>query len=114
MRSVGSPVLALAAALIVAASTSAQPPGEGKKPDRPGDGGPGGPPPGFKGGFPRPGQVLPGFLQGRLKLTPEQRKQVEELQKEVDDRLAKILTEEQKKTLQEAPKGFGPPGGPGR
>jgi hypothetical protein len=74
-----------------------------------GPGGPGGPPP-------RPGQILPPFLRDMLELTPEQMKQVDELQKEVDSKLAKILTEEQRKRLQEMrPPGRGGrgPGGPG-
>jgi Spy/CpxP family protein refolding chaperone len=80
---------------------------------------PGGPPGGFggppggPGGPPQPGQVLPGFLQEMLNLTAEQKKQVEELQKEVDAKLAKILTAEQKKTLQQMPGPFSFPGGPG-
>jgi Spy/CpxP family protein refolding chaperone len=54
-----------------------------------------------------------------LNLTAEQKKQLEELQKEVDGRLAKILTEEQRKQLQEMRPGPGgrgpgrPPGGEG-
>jgi hypothetical protein len=54
------------------------------------------------------------MLQEQLKLTAEQKKKIEELQKEVDAKLAKILTEEQKKSLQEmrpGPGGFGPAGG---
>ena len=71
------------------------------------------------GGFgppPRPGQVLPPFLQGMLKLTAGQKKELEKLQKEVDARLAKILTAEQKKQLGEMGRGFGRggPGGRGR
>ncbi|MBV9125338.1 MAG: EF-hand domain-containing protein [Planctomycetes bacterium] len=78
-----------------------------------GPGGPGGFGPGPMGPPPRPGQVLPDFLQDRLNLTPDQKKQVEDLQKEVDARLGKILTPEQKKQLQERPRGFGRgPGGP--
>jgi Spy/CpxP family protein refolding chaperone len=49
-----------------------------------------------------------------LKLTAEQKKKLEELQKEVDAELAKLLTEEQKKSLEEMrqnPFGFGRPGG---
>jgi hypothetical protein len=49
----------------------------------------------------QPGQVLPGFFQDRLQLTAEQKKQVEELQKEVDARLGKILTEDQRKKMRE-------------
>jgi hypothetical protein len=87
-------------------------------------GGPGGPPGGPGGppgrigsgafGPPAPGQLLPPFLQDRLKLTAEQKKQLEELQKEVDSKLDKILTEEQRKQLKEMRRGFGPrgPGGP--
>jgi Spy/CpxP family protein refolding chaperone len=85
---------------------------------------PGGPP-GFPGGPfepAKPGQILPGPLQDQLKLTAEQKKKLEELQKEVDAKLAKILTEEQKKSLEEMRQnpfrggfgpggGFGPPGG---
>src|SRR5262249_2587785 len=74
------------------------------------------------GGFgppPQPGQVLPTSLKDRLKLSDEQKKQADELQKEVDARLDKLLTDEQKKQVQEPPRVFGvpaPPGGvrPGR
>jgi hypothetical protein len=87
-------------------------------------GGPGGPPPGGFGGPggpmfgpPRPGEVLPAMLQQRLQLSAKQKSQVAELQKEVDAKLAKILTEEQRAQLEEmrqrGPGGFGPPGGPG-
>jgi Spy/CpxP family protein refolding chaperone len=79
----------------------------GRAPAQPG-GFPGGP-----GGPPQPGQVLPGPVQERLNLTPEQRKQLEELQKDVDARLAKILTAEQKKALQDLQAGGGPGGFPG-
>ena len=75
---------------------------------------PGGFPGPFPGGFPpapfappQPGQVLPTFIQDQLKLTAEQKKQLAELQKEVDDKLAKILTAEQKKSLQEVRPGAG-------
>ncbi len=93
-------------------------------------GGPGGfGPPGGPGGPggpmmapPRPGEILPSFHQRALDLTPEQKAQLDELQKDVDSRLAKILTDAQKKTLDQmrrrgpgGPGGFGPPGrrGPG-
>jgi Spy/CpxP family protein refolding chaperone len=74
------------------------------------------------GGFPggpfelfKPGQILPAAIQDQLKLTAAQRKQIAELQAEVDAKLAKILTAEQKKALEQTgPGGFGPPGfGPG-
>jgi hypothetical protein len=83
-----------------------------------GAGGPPGGPPGQFGprgfGPPAPGQLLPPFLQERLKLTAEQKKQLEELQKEIDGKLDKILTEEQRKQLKDMRRGFGPrgPGGP--
>ncbi|HEY1860829.1 MAG TPA: hypothetical protein VGG61_10770, partial [Gemmataceae bacterium] len=91
--------------------------GPGGPPGGPGGGGPRGP--GGPGGAPQPGQVLPPFLQDSLKLTADQKKQVEDLQKDVDSRLAKILTDDQKKQLKEmrdrgpdrGPGGFGPPPG---
>lgn len=87
--------LFLAAALLSDAAT-AQPPR--------GKGGPGGFGPPMQ-----PGQILPAFLRERLKLTPEQAKQFDALQKEVDEKLAKILTEAQRAKL----KGMrGPGGGP--
>lgn len=60
-----------------------------------------------------PGQILPLPLQDQLKLTNEQRQQVDDLQKETDSRLAKILTEDQQRQLRElrerGPGDFGPP-----
>jgi EF hand len=100
----------------------------------PGFGGPGGPggggrgfggPGGMRGfggpgGPPQPGQILPAMLRQRLALTREQERQVDELQKDVDAKLAKILNAEQKQQLkamrERGPGGFGgpPPGrGPG-
>jgi Spy/CpxP family protein refolding chaperone len=89
-----------------------------------GAGGPGG----GRGGF-RPGQLMPGMLADRLKLTDAQKKQFDALQKEVDAKVAKILTADQKKQLEElrarggrgggrgegggrGPEGPGGPGGP--
>jgi hypothetical protein len=89
---------------------------------RRGFGPPGGPPggpggPGGPGMFrpPQPGQILPPFLQETLKLNDDQKKQLAELQKEVDGKLDKILTEKQKKQIQDMRRGFGRggPGGPG-
>ncbi len=84
---------------------------------------PGGQPGVFPGGPfqpPKPGEILPGFLQDQLKLSAEQKKQLADLQKEVDAKVAEILTAEQKKTLEGmrpgrvGPGGFGPgPMGPG-
>ncbi len=87
-----------------------RPPGDRPPPgDRgPGDRGPGGPP--------QPGQVLSPRLQETLKLTDKQKKQLEDLQKEVESKLDKILTDDQKKQLKEM-RERGPgrpgPGGPG-
>jgi hypothetical protein len=65
--------------------------------------------------MPRPGEVLPAPLQNMLGLTDDQKKQIAELQKDVDATVEKILTEEQRKQLKEmrdrGPGGFGPPGG---
>jgi len=77
---------------------------------------------GFPGGpgpfpFPRPGEILPGFLQDQLKLTAEQKKKLGELQKDVEAKLAELLTAEQKKSLAAMTLGGGkrgdmmPPGG---
>jgi hypothetical protein len=80
----------------------------------PGAFGPGGP----GGGPPRPGQVLPGFLQDMLGLSAEQKKEIEALQKTVDDTLEKALTDAQKKTLRErsapGPGGFAGMPAPGQ
>jgi hypothetical protein len=66
----------------------------GDRPEgRPGDRGPG-------RGM-QPGQILPPFLQDQLKLTDDQKKQLAELQKETDEKLAKLLTDDQKKQLKE-------------
>jgi Spy/CpxP family protein refolding chaperone len=87
--------------LLIGSAAAAQPPGGPPEP-------------------PAPGQVLSPFIQDELKLTPEQKKQVAELQKDIDARLVKILTSEQKKSLQDMRPGpggfggfggFGPPGG---
>lgn len=64
------------------------------------------------GGFGRggtPGQALSTGLQERLKLSEEQKKKVEELQKELDSKINSILTEEQRKQLDEIKKGAGQP-----
>jgi Arylsulfotransferase (ASST) len=63
--------------------------------------------PGGFGGPPQPGQLLVPSMRDRLKLSDDQKKQVDELQKEADGLLAKLLTEEQKKQLKQ-PQGFGP------
>ncbi|MGH7227447.1 MAG: PQQ-binding-like beta-propeller repeat protein, partial [Gemmataceae bacterium] len=62
------------------------------------------------GGFgvaPRFGQVLPSSLRDGLKLSDDQKKQQEELQKKVDARLEKVLTAEQRKQINDMRGGFG-------
>ena len=87
-----------------------------KEPVSRGPGGPGGP----MMGMPRPGEILPQMFQQRLNLSDEQKEQVAALQKDVDAKLAKILTEDQAKQLKEMRDrrpgrgGPGGPGGPGR
>jgi hypothetical protein len=87
----------------------------------PGFGPPGGFPPrgGGPGGMmggppPRPGEVLPAMLRRNLKLTAAQTKQLDELQKEVDAKIEKILTADQNKQLRamrdRRPGMFGGPG----
>ena len=71
------------------------------------------------GAPPRPGQILPEMLQNRLKLTDTQKVQLAKLQKDVDTKLAKILTADQNRQLEamktRGPGGFGGPGrGQGR
>ena len=69
------------------------------------------------GGPPRPGQILPPQARQMMNLSDDQKKQIDELQKDVDEKLAKILTPEQLNQLKQMPGrgprgGFGP-GGPG-
>jgi hypothetical protein len=65
---------------------------------------------------PRPGELLPTMLRRNLKLTAAQTKELDDLQKEVDAKIDKILTDSQKKQLKEmrqrGPRMFGGPGGP--
>ncbi|MEP6756283.1 MAG: EF-hand domain-containing protein [Chthonomonadales bacterium] len=74
------------------------------------------------GGFgppPKPGTIMPDGFANMLKLTPDQKKQFAVVQKDVDGRLAKILTDAQKKQLTAASSqpmggmGGGRPGGGG-
>jgi len=75
------------------------------------------------GGFaslPLPGQLISASTAKVLKPTAEQQKQLDDLQKEVDSTLEKLLSTNQKREFKEArervgrggPFGFGPPGGP--
>jgi hypothetical protein len=67
--------------------------------------------------FTPPGQIMPAFVQDQLKFSTAQKKLLEQLQKEVDEKVDKILTEAQRKQLRELARrpadgpGFGPPGG---
>lgn len=57
--------------------------------------------PGGPGGQQRPNQILASFQRDTLGLSADQKKQVDSLQKTVDDTIEKALTEEQKKSLRE-------------
>jgi hypothetical protein len=61
------------------------------------------------GGF-QVGQIMPSFLAERLELTDAQKKEIEVLQTEVTAKLDKILTAEQKKTIEDMRSRFGRPG----
>jgi hypothetical protein len=88
-------------------------PGQGAKGDQGGKGGrdfPGRAPGAFG---PSPlGQILPLFVQDQLKLSDAQKKELEAMQKDVDAKLEKLLTDDQKKALKEL-KERGPNRGPG-
>jgi hypothetical protein len=73
---------------------------------------------GGTGGRPQMGQILRPSILGTLDLTESQKEELDELQKLVDERLAKILTDKQKQQIKEmsdsSPSGRGPGGrGPG-
>jgi len=116
MRKLTSLLLPIVAAATLVVAAGAQPPGDAGKENKDGGPPPGGFGPGGPGGPPQPGQILPSFIQEELKLTAEQKKQLDMLQKDVDARLAKILTAGQKKklTLASQPPGPGNRGGPGQ
>ena len=108
-------VLAIMAAFVLIAAS--QPPGGGRKGDK-GDKGEKGEK-GEKGDRKGPprwelGKVLPPFVRDQLELTEEQQKQIATLEKDVKDRLLKILTTDQKDMLEKM-RNQGPPrpGGPG-
>jgi Spy/CpxP family protein refolding chaperone len=73
---------------------------------------PGGTPPFFPGMMQVPGQILPPHLQQLLKLTPEQKEKLAKLQKEAEGKVMELLTDEQKKQLEEMKKRLGPGGFP--
>jgi hypothetical protein len=63
---------------------------------------------------PRPGQVMGGSEQSRLKLTDDQKKDMLALQKAIEGRFDKVLTAPQQKQLKTVFAPYGPPpGGPG-
>jgi len=65
-----------------------------------------GPPAGGFGGTPRRTEILTSSLRDLLKMSPEQKKALDELQTEVDARLEQTLTDDQKKRLR-GTSGFG-------
>jgi hypothetical protein len=121
-RRLGLAALALGAVVAFTLTAASQPPDRQEKgPGRQGrpqrDGQPGGP---GRFGPPRyePGRLMPPFIRDELELTSEQQDKLDQLEKEVKDRLLKILTDDQKKKLRDlgrrGPRGPGgpPPGGP--
>jgi hypothetical protein len=111
MKKVYVAALALAAVMLCIVSANSQPPGDKKGPGKKGPpGGPGGPPPGFQ-----LGKVLPPHIREDLDLSEEQEKQLEALEKEVKNRLMKILSVKQQKQIEKLRnRRPGPPGdGPG-
>lgn len=72
----------------------------------------GGPKAGGHGGPPRPGEIMPGFMQDQLQLTDNQRQQLATLQAQVDAQLVQILTAQQIQQLAAGPSMGGPGGGP--
>lgn len=69
---------------------------------------------GMKGGF-KLGTALPPFMVDELKLTDDQKVKLAEIEKDLKAKLDKLLTDEQKKTLENFRPGGpgGPGGGPG-
>jgi hypothetical protein len=110
MNKMRAGTFALAALALWAVTAASQPPeGKDRKDDRP----PGGPP----GGPPRfeLGRVLPPFAREAIELTPDQEREIARLEKEVKERLSRILTAEQRRKLQNLrPPGPGGRRGPGR
>ncbi len=70
---------------------------------------------GGPGDMPRPGELVSGFLQQVLALTDSQKQSVEKLQSDVDEKLARLLTDEQRQKLEQPMRfSFGGPGRPDR
>src|SRR6516164_6114644 len=72
-------VFFVAALFAVASFAEAQPPAGGGQPGKGGFG---------RGGFAKAGQILSTFIQDNLKMTDDQKKQLADLQKDVDEKLA--------------------------
>ncbi len=95
--------LAFAAGVLMLASTAtSQPPGGGG-----GGGGKGGPPK-FEIGV-----IFPAQLKKDLKLTADQEKSLDAMEKDLKEKLDKLLTDDQKKTIENFRPGRGGQGGPG-
>ncbi len=112
MKRLGVVTLALATGALCALTVASQPPEGGGRREGRGDGPPRDRPPRLE-----LGRVLPPFAREELKLTRAQEEEIAKLEKEVKQRLEKILTAEQKKRLESLrPPGPGgpPPDGPGR
>ncbi len=103
MRRISSLALATLIVGLCVMSAMSQPP-EGRPKGPPGKGGP----PRFE-----LGHVLPPFVRDEIHLTPEQEKQIEALEREVMQKLSKILTAEQRKKIESIrpPRFDGPPPG---
>lgn len=109
MSRLGFGLLSFAGTAVLAVSVAAQPGPDrdrdpGPPPGRQAKGPPGGPPPRFQ-----LGKVLPPFVMHEIDLSDEQRKQLDELEADVRERLNKILTAEQKARIQTIRPPFPPP-----
>lgn len=108
MKSLGFVVTFVGLLALAAGMVFSQPPEDGgPRGDRP-PGRRAGPPPNGRPGPWEPGKLMPPHVRHELKLSPEQNKQMAELEKEVRERILKILTSEQKRQLKEL-RPAGPP-----
>jgi hypothetical protein len=64
------------------------------------------------GPMPGPGQLIPPPIQDGLGLTPEQKEKLARLQKETEEKVRAILTDEQNRKFDELKKGSAPPDRP--
>jgi len=97
----------LAGVALIASPAVSQPPGG--KDGKGGPGGPGGK--GMKGGGFKIGTVIPPFMVEELKLTDDQKAKLADIEKDLKVKLDKLLTDDQKKMLENARPGPGGPGG---